>query len=112
MAHPIVRAAVQIGSGAALLAIALLVYAAYAERTGERKAKEFCSTVKIGENANALVERAKSNGADERQTRWNRASDGERSLLVTFTGFTPISRHICSVRATENVTSVEYFYLD
>jgi hypothetical protein len=112
MAHPIVRAIVQIISGAVLLVIALVVYAAYAEWSGERKAKEFCATVKIGENADALLERAQSSGANERLTRWNKVSIQERWLPVTFTGFTPLSRHTCSVRALENVTSFKYIYLD
>lgn len=112
MAHPMVRAFVQITSAALLVVILLVAYVAYAEHSAERKAKAFCSTVSLGENANALLDRAKSSGADERRTRWIRVSDNERSLPVTFTGFTPISRHICFVTAAETVTSAEYAYLD
>jgi hypothetical protein len=43
---------------------------------------------------------------------WIPVSDEERWLAVTFTGFTPISRHICSIKANESVTSVQYVYLD
>jgi hypothetical protein len=107
-----VRAAVQIVSGATLLVLALIAYATYAERSAEKKARSFCSDVKIGDRADRLLESAKSSGADERHTRWLQVPNEDRLLPVTFTGFTPISRHTCSVRASENVTSASYVYFD
>lgn len=112
MAIPIGRVVVQIASGAVLLVIALVTYAAYAEKNGEQKARDFCSKVKIGEKADTLLERAKLSGANERHTRWVQVPNEERWLPITFIGFTPISRHICSVRASEYVTGVKYVYLD
>ena len=70
------------------------------------------TTVRIGDSTERLSERAQPSGADERMARWIPVSDEERWLAVTFTGFTPISRHICSIKANENVTSVQYVYLD
>jgi hypothetical protein len=112
MAHPIVRAAVQIASGAFLLLIAFFAYATYAERRAEQNARDFCSAVKIGEKPDGLLETAKSSGADQRRTRWLQASSDEKRLTVTFTGFTPISRHICSVSVSEHVTSAQYIHID
>ena len=107
-----VRAAVQIVSGATLLVLALIAYATYAERSAEKKARSFCSDVKIGDRVDRLLESAKWSGADERHTRWLQVPNEDRLLPVTFTGFTPISRHTCSVRASENVTSASYVYFD
>lgn len=112
MSHPIVRAAAQIASGALLLLIVFFAYATYAEMRAEQNARDFCSAVKIGEKADALLEAAKSSGADERRTRWLQAPNEEKRLAVTFTGFTPISRHICSVSVSEHVTSAQYIYID
>ena len=112
MAQPVVRAVVGIFSGIVVLVIALVAYAVYAESSAERRAKNFCQSVQVGENANGLLERAKAEGADERQTRWFTPMDEDRWLPVTFTGFTPLSRHICSIKATNTVKSAMYVYLD
>jgi len=112
MAHPIVRSWVQILTAAVLIAIALVAYLAYAEWNAERKAREFCSVVKTGEDVSSLLERALASGADERHTRWAKSSTGEAWLPVTFTGFTPISRHICSIEGSDKISSAKYVYLD
>ncbi len=111
MARPLVRKVLHVASFAVVFVVALVAYAAYTERSAEQMAKEFCSTIKTGEKVSELLERTKFSGANERQTRWH-GSNGNRWLAVTFTGFTPLSRHICSVRAAETVASAKYVYLD
>ena len=95
-----------------ILFTVLMAYAVYAEHSGEARAMEFCATVKIGENADAILERAISAGADMRQTRWRLPQNDDQYLPVTFTGVTPMSKHICWIRATTAVKSFEYVYLD
>jgi hypothetical protein len=112
MAHPIVRVMVQIISGAVIFLTVLMAYAAYAEHSGEVRAMAFCATVKIGENLDAILERALSAGADTRQTRWMSPQNDDRQLPVTFTGFTPLSRHICWIKANTAVKNFHYVYLD
>lgn len=112
MAHSKIRVSVQILSAAVALVVALVAYAAYTEHNAKRLATEFCGSVKVGENADLLFKRAIASGADQRQTRWFAPLNEDRWLPVTFTGFTPLSRHICSVKAATTVKSFEYVYLD
>ena len=55
MARPVVRAVVRILSGIVVLVVALVAYAVYAESGAERRAKDFCESVRVGENANGLL---------------------------------------------------------
>jgi hypothetical protein len=103
---------VQIVSVAAVSIAALLGYAEFVENRAEKSAKAFCASTKLGEQVEALLARARNAGADERQTRWIEPKGQPRWLSVTFTGFTPISRHICSVEATDTVKRAAYVYLD
>jgi hypothetical protein len=112
MARPIFKAIVQIISSVIVLGAGLISYAGYAEHTAMRKAIEFCSSIRIGEKADTLLERARASGAHERLTYWIEPRDEDRWLPVTFTGFTPFSRHICSIKATNIVTKFKYVYLD
>ena len=112
MTRPVVRAFVRVLSGIVVLVVALVAYALYAESGAERRARAFCQSVRVGESANGLLERARAAGADERQTHWYTPKDEDRWLPVTFLGFTPLSRHMCSIKATSTVMSAEYVYLD
>jgi hypothetical protein len=108
----IVKALVQILLGVIVFIVGLIFYVAYAEHSAMRNATEFCASVSIGERADRLLERARASGADERKTRWFEPRYDDRSLSVTFTGAVPLSRHICSIKATNVVTSAQYVYLD
>lgn len=85
----------------------------YAEPRAEQAARNFCGTVQIGEDADAVLERAKNTSAltSSRQTylRWNGPPEA-RTLWVTFTGAQPYSRHSCIVEAGATVTATRYLH--
>jgi hypothetical protein len=112
MAHPIVRALVQITSLGVVGIIVFVAYAEVAEHRAEEHARAFCDATRVGENADSVFARATKADADQRQTRWIETAGQPRWLAVTFTGFTPISRHICSVEAGDIVKQARYVYLD
>ena len=112
MAHPIIRAVVQILSGIVVVIAVLVAYAAYSEYKAERSAVEFCASVSVGEDAEKLLAKATASGADRQQTRWRTSTDEDPWLPVTFTGATPLSRHICSIKAKGTIKSYHYVYID
>jgi hypothetical protein len=64
-----------------------------------------------------LVKRALAEGSEAPFTKWVSASDkyraaDERQLIVTFTGLSPFSRHICAMKATTRVIEAHHMYLD
>jgi type II secretory pathway pseudopilin PulG len=90
----------------------LLAYVSFSERSASKKADSFCSAVALGSDTSTLLEAAVSQGADRRHTRWFHA-DGHDQLPVTFSGATPLSRHICWVEAAQGrVVSSRVVYLD
>lgn len=112
MAHPVVRALVQIATLGVVGVLVLAGYAGVAEYRAEKHARAFCDATRVGEKSDSVWARARQAGADQRQTRWIEPPGEPRWLPVTFTGFTPISRHICSVKASDIVTQARYVYLD
>ena len=101
----------------AFLVVALLAYVGYygliREPRAEAAAHAFCDTVRLGESADAVLQRAEQSEAGRRMLRWFGQADGERTLLVMFVGLPPFSRHTCSVQAQgQRVTSARYVYLD
>ena len=89
-----------------------LAYAFYAERAASRKAADFCASVAPGDETDGLRERGISAGANERQTRWFHYN-GTDTMLVTFVGAPPFSRHICTLQAKQGqVISATLSYLD
>jgi hypothetical protein len=112
MANQFLRTTAQIVSWMIFAIIFIIVYAAYKERVAEQKAREFCSSVTIGESSNKLFDRAVSSGADHEKTHWSNISINTRMLAVVFIGFTPMSRHICRISASDKVISVDYTYID
>ncbi|WP_457098146.1 hypothetical protein [Lysobacter sp. P5_B9] len=105
------------GLGKALLALVLVFglfvgYAAFSERSASGKAEDFCRTTVPGSATAALLDSAISHGADTVHTKWYQ-SDGQDQLPVTFSGATPLSRHICWVKAAQGrVVSSRVVYLD
>ncbi len=112
MAHPVFRFLARPVVAVALAALALLAYASYAERAAEARARAFCSGLSLGDAPESLLRKAAAAGAEARHTRWFRSEGQESWLPVTFTGAFPLSRHICSVRATSVIQSAEYLHLD
>ena len=106
-----------LGLGKALVALILvfglfLGYAAYSERAATGKAEAFCQTITAGSDASTLLDSAIAHGADTVHTKWFRTDDQDQ-LPVTFSGATPLSRHICWVKAAEGrVVSSRVVYLD
>jgi hypothetical protein len=106
-----------IGLGKTLVALflvfgLLLGYAAYSERSASGRAEAFCQTISAGSDASTLLRLAIAQGADTRQTRWVQ-DDAQDHLPVTFTGVTPMSRHICWIKAVKGrVVSARVAYLD
>jgi len=106
-----------LGLGKALIALVLvfglfLGYVAYSEHSASDKAEAFCQTISAGSDASALLPSAISRGADTLQTKWLR-TDGQDQLPITFSGATPLSRHICWVKVENGrVVSAHVVYLD
>ncbi|WP_396271105.1 hypothetical protein [Ideonella sp.] len=95
-----------------LVATMLIGYGWFTESQAKARAREFCEGIRVGEPAAPLLERAYAAGADQEQTHWFRAETDEAELSVTFTGATPFSRHICSIRGADFVKESRYAYLD
>jgi hypothetical protein len=112
MTQPIKHTLVQIVGVGLIGVVSLFGYAVFAEHRAEGRAKAFCGDTRLGETLNALRERAVNSGADRQQTRWIEPQGESRWLAVTFIGFTPISKHICSVEATDTVKNAKYVHLD
>jgi hypothetical protein len=112
MTRPTIRVVVQIASMGLVGIACVLGYAVFSDHRAEGRAKAFCGNTRAGETVDALLERAANFGADRHQTRWIEPQGEPRWLAVTFIGFTPISRHICSVVATNTVKSAKYVHLD
>lgn len=111
----LIRSIVQIVTAFLLLFVALMVYAAIAEYRAEGKAQDFCATLAVGAPTAGLSEKAADAGAEARYNHWVKAENEYDYdwLPVVFTGFTPISRHMCVVHAQNGkVTAIEYRYWD
>ena len=106
-----------LGLGKASVAIVLvfglfLGYIAYSEHSASGKADAFCQAIAAGSDASALLSSAAAYGADAVHTKWSRL-DGQDQLPITFSGATPLSRHICWVKAANGrVVSARVVYLD
>jgi hypothetical protein len=96
-----------------LVAFAIFAgYGFYKEPIAEAQARDFCSSMKIGDPAEGIRERALQAGAESKFAKWHERSNGERTLTAIFVGLPPFSRHICEVTATDVVVSARYTYLD
>jgi hypothetical protein len=107
------RATVQIVTSLVLLLVATIGYAFFAEAKAERKARDFCRSIAGGQSTKGLLERGLEAGGNVRMTRWMKSQGADDWLPVTFSGFMPLSRHICSIEAKdEKVVRGNYLYLD
>lgn len=95
-----------------LVVVAFAGYASIAESRAESTARMFCEDTRIGESMDAVFDRARAAGSDERQTRFMKLPSGERWLPVTFTGAFPLSRHVCSVHGGGVVSEFKYMHMD
>ena len=100
---------------------AFFIWVAYGslilEPRAEANSKEFCASVKVGDMADGLLERALAAGADSKFTKWRSLSDqyrttDERELWAMFIGMPPFSRHTCHVKSTSRVLDVRYVYMN
>lgn len=92
-----------------------IVYWAYSiprEKIAKADAIAFCATVKVGDPAEDIVERARISGAEEFELKWYARTDGSRSLSVTYVGAPPFSRYSCWIEATSTVTRASYSHMD
>ena len=107
--------ALGLGKAAAALVIVFglfIGYIAYSEHSSSDKAAKFCRPIAVGSSISGIFERAISQGADTRQTKWF-VADAYDQLPVTFTGATGLSRHICWISAKDGrVVSRKVVYLD
>lgn len=72
----------------------------HAEQSALTQASNFCSNIRIGQQAEAILMKAQAAGADKRHTRWVKGEAGKADWLpVTFIGAGVFSRHICSINA-------------
>ena len=112
MANPFIRTVIQLASAMFLAVTVVMTYCSLAERSAERKARDFCSTLQVGMSVESLESRALAAGASERQTKWIKWPDQDPWLPVTFTGAFPMSRHLCSIAGSPTLVKAEYRYLD
>lgn len=112
MTQPFTRSCIRLATVGFLLSVMLIGYAWFSESRAESRARAFCDSVRIGDSSAPLLERAYVAGADSRQTKWLQVGGDEPWLPVTFTGATPLSRHICSIHGGNVVREFHYVYLD
>lgn len=101
--HLLIRAWVQIVTAFIMLVVVTAAYTFYAQNRGEKQARDFCATVPIGSATAGLVEKAAEAKAQSYTNRWFPGMNEYENdkLLVTFSGFNPISRHVCSIGASK-----------
>jgi hypothetical protein len=90
----------------ALLAVAAM-YLVVTELNAKRKAEELCSSVKVGDETEGLLERGLAAGARRRDTGWTEFAGNARRLGFTFTGFAPGSDFFCVVTETNGTVSAK-----
>jgi len=106
------QAIIQLASVFAFLAAIIFAYAAYVEHSAGQSAMRFCASVHVGSGVERIMSSAVALGADGKYSHW-RTTPYHDWLQLVFTGFTPLSRHVCSVEvASSRVVSVRYSYLD
>ena len=109
----IIVALVQITSALFLMLCVLVGYVEFSEFGAERKAREFCDRIKVGESTTGILERALEHGAGSHGTQWHKTEGEPDWMAVTFTGAIPLSRHMCWLKATDGkIASSEYVYFD
>lgn len=102
----------QLASTVAFITALIFAYAAYAEHSAGQTAMRFCSSVRVGSRVEQIVTSATQSGANRKYTHWRMEQDHDW-LQVIFTGFTPLSRHVCAVESINSkVVNVRYSYLD
>ncbi|MGM9483291.1 hypothetical protein ACS5PN_18995 [Roseateles sp. NT4] len=106
------RTSVQLATAAVVAIAAFAAYCSLAERSAERKAREFCGALQVGMAVEPLELQAIRAGASQRQTQWIKLPREDAVLTVTFTGAFPLSRHICNVHGSPTLARSEYVYLD
>jgi hypothetical protein len=112
VASPIIQAIPKIAGAVAVLVLVAVLYGTYAEGRAKRRAEAFCQSVHIGDSTAGLLERAKLEGADMRQSLWAKAAQNQRTLDVTFVGIPPLPRQICRVTGEATVTNARYLSPD
>ncbi len=95
-----------------LLGVAQVGWGMYREPIAKKQAEDFCASIKVGQSAEGVAERAIARDAEAISTKWTTGADGIRVLPVTYVGMPPFSRHTCSIRANTTVISAEYMHMD
>lgn len=89
-----------------------LGYALYAEPVAEKRATAICNSIKPGDDAAVLLQRALSDGADKTFSRIFKGAEQEE-LVLTYIGTPPFSRYLCRVRLQDGkAVSAELSHLD
>jgi hypothetical protein len=95
-----------------LYGIALIAWGAYREPIAKKQAQDFCMSIKIGQATDGISEPAIASGAVLPFAKGTLQPDGTQSMMATYIGMPPISRHFGVVKAGSVVTSTEYKYMD
>lgn len=92
------------------LVVALFAYMFYGEHRGAEQARAFCATVQVGEDPQAVTDRARQAVDPRSALAWQPPEGQPRTLEVLFKGGIPLSAHGCRVQAAEKVTGATYFH--
>ncbi len=77
------------------------------------QAEEFCASLKPGDDASALQDRAVASGALKNLAQWKDAGAGKHTLMAVYVGAFPMNRHICNVEEMDGkVTGTHYTHID
>ena len=98
-----------------VLIVIFFLYTGFLENKAEKKAKEFCAQIKVGDSTDGLIDSAFKAGAEEKYLKWQRMTNESQKILLMamFVGGTPFSRHFCDVEAIDQrVVNATYSYLD
>lgn len=83
------------------------------DQDAQDQAKMFCASLKPGDDASTLQERAIASGSVRSLAEWRDAGPGMHTLMVVYVGAFPMNRHICNVEESNGkVTAARYTHLD
>lgn len=107
------RLAIGLGKTLAVLLLAFAAfvgYGAWAERSAESKVSALCASIGAGQDPAAVQDRAIADGADDARLE---SIEGQDTLVITYVGLPPFSRHLCLVQVQNGrVVSASRSHLD
>ena len=106
------RFALYLFAGLAMLVTVAIAWMLYDGVRTRDKAQAFCASVKVGDDPEQVLLRARNTDAHRSSLVWRgiQDQDGPKVLELDFVGGIPPSVHVCRLDATRSITRAEYFH--